>query len=66
MMNVRRKMAFKPAQASNWPSFFSSFWAFFRKIRLFSGRLRRAVFEGKVPTLTVSFVSLWNVTVRPR
>jgi len=66
MMNVRRKMAFKPAQASKRASFFSSFWACFRKIPLFSGLPRHAVFAGKAPTLTVSVVSLWNVTVRPQ
>jgi len=47
MMNVRRKMAFRPAQASKWASFFSSFWACFGKIRLFSGLLRRVVFDRK-------------------
>jgi len=44
MMNVRRKMAFEVVQASKWASFFSSFWACFRKLRLFSGGLGCMVF----------------------
>jgi hypothetical protein len=45
LRDVRRKMAFKVAQASKWASFFSSFLACSRKLRLFSGGLRRAVFD---------------------
>jgi len=40
MRDVRRKMAVKPAQSLKWASFYSSFWAYFRKSRLFSGGLR--------------------------
>jgi hypothetical protein len=45
MTDIRRKMALKVVQASKWASFFSSFWAFFRKIRLFYGWLRCVVFD---------------------
>jgi len=45
MTDIRRKMALKVVQASKWASFFSSFWAFFRKLRLFSGGLRCVVFD---------------------
>ena len=47
MTDIRRKMALKVVQASKWASFFSSFWAFFRKIRRFHGRLRCIVFDRK-------------------
>jgi len=47
LRDVRRKMALKVVQASKWPSFLSSVWAFFRKLRLFYGRVRWGVFEGE-------------------
>jgi len=65
LRDVRRKMVFEIAQTSKRASFFSSFWACFRKTCNFSEWLRCVVFEGKASTLTVSVVSLWNVTVRP-
>ena len=45
MRDVRRKMALKPAQSLKRASFYSSFWACFRKSRLFSGDLRWVVFD---------------------
>ena len=45
MRDVRRKMALKPAQGSKWASFYSSFLAYFRKLRLFYGDLRWVVFD---------------------
>ena len=45
MTDIRRKMTLKVVQASKWVSFFSSFWAFFRKLRLFLGWLRCVVFD---------------------
>ena len=45
MRDVRRKMALKVVQTSKWASFYSSFWAYFRKSRLFSGDLRWVVFD---------------------
>ena len=47
MTDIRRKIAVKVVQASKWASFFSSFWAYFRKIRLFSEWLRCVVFDGE-------------------
>jgi hypothetical protein len=43
--DIRRKMTLRVVQASKRASFFSSFWAYFRKSRLFSGRLRCVVFD---------------------
>jgi len=59
------KMAVEAAQALKWASFISSFQAYFQKILPFLGDFRCDVFEGKHSTLTVPFVSLWDVVVGP-
>jgi len=52
------------AQASKWASFYSFFWACFRKLRLFSEGLRHVISDIKTSTLVVSVGSLRIVTVR--
>jgi hypothetical protein len=52
-------------QSSKWASFISSFQSYFRKIVPFIAYFKGSSFEGKYSTLTVSFVHLCNVGVRP-
>jgi len=52
------------AQALKWASFYSCFWACFRKIRLFSEGLRHVISDIKISTLAASAWSLRIVAVR--
>ena len=57
-------LVLRSAQASKWASFYSSFWACFRKIRLFSGWLNVLFLMHKISTLAASAMSLRIVAVR--
>ena len=56
----------KPAQASKRASFYCLFRTCFRKIRLFSQRLRRAISHAKASWVNISVVPVWNVPVKQR